>query len=399
MRANQLPSNNGMVQDFAAFNARPDAKLWIFQTTKYPEEQENKVAYVFGYTWFEARSGALAALDAALDQIKGSEIERPSETIVEPGSTIVFIDKRGAFHIVENRRSLSGEEIRLFDPSLLTKSPKEAAVSMVERPDGKLLCVWNRRYSGWSLPGGMVEEGETPEDAQQRELKEETDLLTTNRTKVFEGEHGLPAQEERANCVHVFQVTASGLAKEMEIGCPITWLTPEEFIATSPFGYFYKQVFETTGKILNSSTLQVIYGDNEQSSNSLIEPITKTQTNGVYLSESLVQIQPWKNSDVEYEMIVAGHATDKIYDTRKEAEQIAQDTRETIQKTYEPQLEAKYQQGRLENGEYLRACYDIKEAIHTISDTLYNGLSHSTFLDLLINSIKRLEKYEKEEKK
>jgi len=36
-----------------------------------------------------------------------------------------------------------------------------AAVSYVEREDGRILCVWNSRYGGWALPGGKVEEGET----------------------------------------------------------------------------------------------------------------------------------------------------------------------------------------------------------------------------------------------
>ena len=38
-----------------------------------------------------------------------------------------------------------------------------AAVSYVERSDGRILCVWNSRYGGWTLPGGKVEEGETVE--------------------------------------------------------------------------------------------------------------------------------------------------------------------------------------------------------------------------------------------
>src|SRR5208337_2707287 len=45
-----------------------------------------------------------------------------------------------------------------------------AAVSYVERSDGRILCVWNSRYGGWTLPGGKVEEGETVEAAQAREL-------------------------------------------------------------------------------------------------------------------------------------------------------------------------------------------------------------------------------------
>jgi NADH pyrophosphatase NudC (nudix superfamily) len=59
-----------------------------------------------------------------------------------------------------------------FQPSAL----RYAAVSYIERQDGRLLCVWNQRYEGWSLPGGMVEDGESPEQALGRELREETSL-------------------------------------------------------------------------------------------------------------------------------------------------------------------------------------------------------------------------------
>lgn len=55
---------------------------------------------------------------------------------------------------------------------------KYAAVSLVERDDRRILCVWNRRYGGWAMPGGMVEPGETAEDTQRRELREEAGVET-----------------------------------------------------------------------------------------------------------------------------------------------------------------------------------------------------------------------------
>lgn len=135
----------------------------------------------------------------------------------------------------------------IYDREPSPTAVRHAAVSMIERPDGKLLCVWNRRYNGWSLPGGMVEEGETVLAAQSRELAEETGLTTLNAVPVFEGEHGLKAETAaragRASVVHVFRVEAKGLAREMEDGCPITWLSREEFVTQSPFGVFYVKVF------------------------------------------------------------------------------------------------------------------------------------------------------------
>lgn len=125
---------------------------------------------------------------------------------------------------------------------------RRAAVSLVERADGRMLCVWNRRYQGWSLPGGMVEDGETIEEAQRRELVEECGLETIEALQVFEGEHGLATQAEerpgRASVVHVFRVKSAGRPQAVERDCPIDWLTREDFVRRSPFGPFYRRVFE-----------------------------------------------------------------------------------------------------------------------------------------------------------
>lgn len=118
-----------------------------------------------------------------------------------------------------------------------------AAVAYIERDDGRLLCVWNRRYRGWSLPGGKVEDGETLEQAVCRELEEETGMLAKSTVPIFDGPHGLNVEASRGSHVHIFRVTAIGEPVEMEEGCPVTWLTREGFLATSPFAAFYERVF------------------------------------------------------------------------------------------------------------------------------------------------------------
>jgi ADP-ribose pyrophosphatase YjhB (NUDIX family) len=121
---------------------------------------------------------------------------------------------------------------------------KCAAVSYIEREDGRFLVVWNRRYKGWSLPGGMVERNESVAGAQERELKEETTLDTRDSWCIYSG----PAQEGtsqpgRATYVHVYKVEASGEPKETELGCPVTWMTREEFLESTPFAAFYTKMF------------------------------------------------------------------------------------------------------------------------------------------------------------
>jgi len=120
---------------------------------------------------------------------------------------------------------------------------RRAAVSYIERSDGRILCVWNRRSGGWSLPGGMVEDGETIEQAQERELREETGLETEYREPMFDGP--VEGNEEgRASQCHVFAVCAHGFWREREPGCPVTWLTREEFLKWSKFSRYYARVFE-----------------------------------------------------------------------------------------------------------------------------------------------------------
>ena len=125
-----------------------------------------------------------------------------------------------------------------------------AAVCITRRGDGRYLCVWNKRYGGWSFPGGKVEDGETPVQAAVRELREETSLEVVPDTylfPVFEGEHNIiKIDSSRGSTVTVFMVPPFilvGMAHENEIGCPITWLTREEVMKWSPFASFYEIVF------------------------------------------------------------------------------------------------------------------------------------------------------------
>jgi 8-oxo-dGTP pyrophosphatase MutT (NUDIX family) len=123
---------------------------------------------------------------------------------------------------------------------------KRAAVALIERADGRILCVWNRRYGGWSLPGGMVEDTETLEEALLRELREETGLGAAKYTPVFDSAYENPESVKlnRARHVHVYRVLAAGEPREMETGCPVTWFTREEFLKWSPFAELYATVFE-----------------------------------------------------------------------------------------------------------------------------------------------------------
>lgn len=142
----------------------------------------------------------------------------------------------------------------------MNEPKKWAAISLVERGD-VILCVFNRRYKGWTLPGGLVEEGESIKTGQARELYEETGLVTMNATLIYEAAalstdslplplpHRSPNVQKRAGWVALFRVETSGEPEEREEGCPVMWLSRELFLAISPFKDFYKVAFEEIDKV------------------------------------------------------------------------------------------------------------------------------------------------------
>jgi ADP-ribose pyrophosphatase YjhB (NUDIX family) len=62
----------------------------------------------------------------------------------------------------------------------LYENPVPASTAVLLDGEGRILLVLRNREPGageWSLPGGFVENGESPEDAARRELEEETGLV------------------------------------------------------------------------------------------------------------------------------------------------------------------------------------------------------------------------------
>jgi len=121
---------------------------------------------------------------------------------------------------------------------------RKAAISVVFQNDAcrRVLCVWNERYECWALPGGLVEDGELPADAQARELEEEASLKTKKATLVYEGPHHMPHKPGRASIVCVYLVDAIGEPHETEPGCPVAWKTIDEFLASTKMRQLYAQI-------------------------------------------------------------------------------------------------------------------------------------------------------------
>jgi 8-oxo-dGTP pyrophosphatase MutT (NUDIX family) len=84
---------------------------------------------------------------------------------------------------------------------------RDRATAVVRR-NGLLLLVQERGYPQFSLPGGGLQAGETPDEAVVRELREETGLRATSLTP-------LPwcGTSDVYNTYHVFEVQAEGAVR------------------------------------------------------------------------------------------------------------------------------------------------------------------------------------------
>lgn len=81
----------------------------------------------------------------------------------------------------------------MSDPGLTEPTPRrDLTVAVFVTCGHRVLLLWHRRYGKWLPPGGHVREGELPDEAALREVREETGLEVT-----LTGERALPLERPR----------------------------------------------------------------------------------------------------------------------------------------------------------------------------------------------------------
>lgn len=110
----------------------------------------------------------------------------------------------------------------------------------------EVLCVWNPRLGGWTLPGGKAEPGEEPLETMKREVFEETGARVSAAELIFSGIHTTQLGPWDVSVFLITEWTApTGTVTQPnpqhEPNAPVGWLSVGHFLRYSPFSEFYAQ--------------------------------------------------------------------------------------------------------------------------------------------------------------
>lgn len=122
------------------------------------------------------------------------------------------------------------------------------SVELVVRRGERFLCVTNRRWGGFSMPGGKIHQGEKPDEAGARELREETGLVA--RRLIYIGGSIIYAQpkddDKRPWFCLAYEAVVDPIdePKQMEEGTEPFWATPEQILREGLYHEYYGWLFD-----------------------------------------------------------------------------------------------------------------------------------------------------------
>lgn len=118
---------------------------------------------------------------------------------------------------------------------LLLRHPLPSVVVVPIRADGSIVLVRRVDTDRWVLPGGLIDWGETVEEAARRELEEETGFEVGRMGRLV-GVYSWPERDPRSHSIAI--AVAAEVRGDPEIGDPLEVSEIHAFSGASvPFGY------------------------------------------------------------------------------------------------------------------------------------------------------------------
>ena len=121
-----------------------------------------------------------------------------------------------------------------------------ACTALIVGNADSVLCVTNRKYGGWCLPGGKMSELEyslwLPRNTTVREIYEETDVILYEREMLYLGKTPSVVEPKREVRIY-YAMAASGTAMAKEPGTEVCWMSFVELQQQTLFGSFYRRMF------------------------------------------------------------------------------------------------------------------------------------------------------------